>query len=284
MAFKASKKRQRRAPEPFGRGSPIIPNAGIEAWYRREMNGVVRAMLEDYRTKIREAIEHPEVERFYGDAAAKTVFIRVLERLNKYWQETFEGFAAKCAPEFVSKTEQSVTTSTLASLSVAGVNEPRATYNEAVSNTLGAAIDFNHTLITGIQKETHEKIYESVMLSLTSPNPEQQGTSGIENAIREAGITAKNRVDLIARDQTSKLYSSLSDDRMRENGCEEFEWLHSSAGKTQRESHVHLDGRIFRLDDPRLWEVGGELNLKKSDVGPPGWAINCRCRKLPVFR
>nr|DAP64188.1 MAG TPA: Minor capsid component [Caudoviricetes sp.] len=282
--FKASKKRQRRAPEPVGRGSPIVPNAGIEAWYRREMNSVVRAMIDDYREKIKEAIEHPELQRFYGDAAAKTIFTRVLEKLEKVWRETFEGFASKCAPEFVGKTEQSVTTSTLASLSVAGVSEPRATYNEAIANTLSASVDFNHTLITGIQQETHEKIYNAVMLSLTSPNPEEQGTSGIVKAIQEAGITAKNRVDLISRDQTSKLYSSLSDERMKQNGCEEFEWLHSSAGKTPRESHVHLNGRIFRLDDPRLWEVGGELNLKKGDVGPPGWAINCRCRKLPVFR
>lgn len=124
--FKASKKRQRRAPEPVGRGSPIVPNAGIEAWYRREMNSVVRAMIDDYREKIKEAIEHPELQRFYGDAAAKTIFTRVLEKLEKVWRETFEGFASKCAPEFVGKTEQSVTTSTLASLSVAGVSEPRA--------------------------------------------------------------------------------------------------------------------------------------------------------------
>jgi SPP1 gp7 family putative phage head morphogenesis protein len=277
MAFKASKKRERRAPEPVGKGKPLIPSAAIRSWYQSKMDALAAAMIADYRKEISEALAHPEVEAFYTADAADSVFQRVMRRLNKKWMEVYNGFAAKYAPEFVEKVDDHAKSSTWFSLSAAGVKEPRMTYNTNIAATLGASQDFNHTLITNVQKEVHEKIYSAVMLSLTSPNPEEQGASGIQNALKEVGKFSKNRIELIARDQTSKLYSSLSDERMKDNGCFHFEWLHSSAGKVPRQTHVDKDGKVFSLNDPRLWEG------PKADQGPPGWAINCRCRKVPVI-
>lgn len=278
MAFQASKKRERRAPEPVSEGKPLGPSAAIRTWYAGAMESVTKAMIEDYRKQIKEAMEHPEVEEFFAmDAAANSVFQRVMARLNKKWSEVFRGFASKYAEEMVKKVDSHAKSSTFFSLSAAGVKQPRETYNESVQNTLKASVDFNHTLITNIQQEVHEKLYNSVMLSLTSPNPEEQGASGIQNALREVGGFAKKRIDLIARDQTSKVYSSLAMERLEQNGCTHFKWLHSSAGKVPRQSHVDKDGEIFAINDPRLWEG------PKADQGPPGWAINCRCRMMPVF-
>lgn len=279
MAFKASNKRERRAPMPVGRGSPIIPSAAIESWYRSQLNGMVAAMLSEYKEVVRAEVESPQGKRFYvGDAVFSDVFGSVLKSLQQRWGRIFEGFAAKLAPEYVDKVDGAATSATLHSLSVAGVNAPVATYNAAVANTLKASVEYNHTLITGLGQEVHEKIHSAIMLSLTSPNPEEQGTVGIREALKKAGIESKKRVDLIVRDQTSKIYSALSDERMEQNGCEEFEWLHSSAGKVPRHTHVEKDGQIFKLNDPRLWEG------PKADQGPPGWAINCRCRKVPIIR
>jgi SPP1 gp7 family putative phage head morphogenesis protein len=277
MAFKASKARQRRAPEPVSKGKPIGPSAAIRSWYESAMNSVVAAMLQDYRDQVREALEHPEVEEFYAEDAADSVFQRVMRRLNKKWSEVFTGFAQKYAAAFVERVDEYSKSSVFFSLSAAGVNQPTMTYNKNVAATLGASKDFNHTLITNVQKEVHEKIYSAVMLSLTSPNPEEQGASGIQNALREVGTFAKKRVDLITRDQTSKLYSALSDERLRQNGVDHFEWMHSSAGKVPRQTHLDKDGKVFALDDPELWTG------PKADQGPPGWAINCRCRKRPII-
>jgi SPP1 gp7 family putative phage head morphogenesis protein len=277
MAFKASKARQRRAPEPVSKGKPLGPSAAIRSWYESAMNSVVAAMLQDYRDQVREALEHPEVEEFYAEDAADSVFQRVMRRLNKKWSEVFTGFAQKYAAAFVERVDEHSKSSVFFSLSAAGVNQPTMTYNKNVAATLGASKDFNHTLITNVQKEVHEKIYSAVMLSLTSPNPEEQGASGIQNALREVGTFAKKRVELITRDQTSKLYSALSDERLRQNGVDHFEWMHSSAGKVPRQTHLDKDGKVFALDDPELWTG------PKADQGPPGWAINCRCRKRPII-
>lgn len=277
MAFQASKKRERKV-APMGVGKPLIPNDGIRVWYATQIRSLAKAMVEDYREKIGHALETKAVKKFFAqDAAAASTLKDVVKELNVKWSKVFRAFGERTSKEFVDKVESNATSSTLWSLSIAGLKEPRATYNQAVANTLSATQDFNSTLITGIQQEVHEKLYSAVMLSLTSPSPEEQGMAGIEKALKEAGITSKKRIDLITRDQTSKVYAALSDDRMRENGVFKFKWLHSSAGKVPRQTHVDKDGEVFELDDPRLWEG------PKSDQGPPGWAINCRCRKLPII-
>lgn len=279
MAFKASKKRQQAPAQPMGRGLPIIPSAAIEAKYRRDMNALTASMLADYKERLEALFQTTPMRKFFAmDAAVPDSATSVLKSLQQRWSKIFENFAKKAAPEFVDDVEQQATAATLHSLSVAGVKAPTAAYNENIANTIKASKDYNFTLITNISKESHEKIYSAVMLSLTSPNPEEQGLGGIRSALIKEGIESKNRIKLIAKDQTSKLYASLSDERLEENGCEEFEWLHSSAGKVPRQSHVEKDGQIFKLNDPKLWEG------KKADQGPPGWAINCRCRKVPVYR
>lgn len=280
MAFKADKKRAKRAPKPPGYGVPIIPSAAIQAWYRKELTGITDLMIAEYKKELGYVLETDSVKALFNvkDASPNAEFKKVLNSLRQRWGNIFKGFADKIAPQFVDQTDKAATSATLHSLSLAGVNQPRATYNAAVANTLQAASDFNNTLIVGISEDVHEKIYTGIMLSLTSPNPEEQGGPGIAKTLKEVGGFADNRINLIARDQTSKLYSSLSDDRMEENGVEEFEWMHSHAGKAPRKTHVEKDGKIFKLNDPELWTG------PKADQGPPGWAINCRCRKIPVIR
>jgi SPP1 gp7 family putative phage head morphogenesis protein len=279
MAFKASRVRQRRAPEPIGRGKPIIPSAAVEIWYRKQMLSLAKAMLADYKEQIRKVLASNVAKNFYAhDASINSLFQATLNSLQQRWSKLFEAFADKIAPEFVDRTDGAATTAALHSLSTAGLKQPVATYTEGVRQTLQASKTYNHTLITNISQEVHEKVFSAVMLSLTSPNPEEQGIAGISNALRKATDFSEDRIKLIAKDQTSKIYSALSDERMIQNGVEEFEWMHSSAGKVPRQSHLEKNGEIFKINDPRLWEG------PKADQGPPGWAINCRCRKVPIIR
>lgn len=278
MPFKASKKREKKAPAPIAKGTPLIPSVPIRNWYKKQLDAVVAAMIDDYKKTIKATLQNENVKEFFAtDAAASSAFKKTLDKLEQKWNDIFKGFAKSTSKEFVQKSDDYSKVSATFSLSNAGIEAPVMTYNDNIANTLNAAQDFNNTLIVGIQEAVHEKIYESVMLSLTSPNPEEQGQAGIETALKKIGGFAADRAKLISRDQTSKLYSSLNTERMAQNGVEEFEWLHSSAGKVPRHSHVEKNGKIFKLDDPRLWEG------PKGDRGPPGWAINCRCRAIPVI-
>lgn len=283
MAFKASKKRERRSPDRIGRGSPIIPSNAIAMAYRREMKGLCYAMIDDYQAGIAEWLEKKQVKKFFAQDSADSTFQTLMKRLQLKWAKAFARVGSKIAADFIKSVEKGATSATFASLKSAGIEAPKATYNKFVENTLKTSETFNTTLVTKVGEDIHNRVYEAVMLSLTSPDPAQQGTSGIQAALRNVKQFSAKRVDLIAKDQTSKLYCVLSDERMRQNGVEEFEWAHSGAGKESRISHEHVDGMRFKLDDKRLWEVGGELKFKKGDIGPPGWAIHCKCRKIPII-
>lgn len=234
-------------------------------------------MLREYREALGEVskIQMPRLRAM--DEAPSVAFNVILNSLRQRWTKIFESFARQTVRKFVDDTETAATSSTLFSLSTAGLVAPESRYNESIQNTIQATTLFNNTLITNISQKAHEQIYAAVMESLTTSDPARQGMAGIAAAVKHAGIDCKKRIRTIARDQTSKLYSAVSDERMLQNGVEEFEWEHSSAGKTQRHSHVEKDGQVFKINDPRLWEG------PKADQGPPGWAINCRCRKRPVI-
>lgn len=278
MAFQASKKRERRAPEPVAQGTTLAPSAAIRQWYQGEMRKLFVSMIADYKKELAEAYAHPEVEAVFDAATgANSVFQKILNRLDRKWKEVSKNFAFQLSSEFVDKVDEQSKSTTWFSMTTAGIKEPRMTYNESVKLTLNATKDFNYTLITNVTQDVHEKVYNAVMLSLTSPNPEEQGASGITNVLREVKEFSEKRVDLIARDQNSKLYTSLATERLKDNAVDHFKWMHSSAGKVPRQTHLDRDGKVYRVDDPRLWEG------PKSDQGPPGWAINCRCRMMPLI-
>lgn len=281
--FRAKKVRERQPPKRVT-GGVLAPSAAIRIWYQGQLLDLADVMINDYAREIAAELKNSVVQKFFAqDASPSSLMKNLMARLFTKWERVFSKSAAQLSKEFADKSSQYADASTFNSLSIAGIEQPTHAYNENVTSTLGAAQAYNHTLITGIHADVHEKIYTAVMLSLTSPDPQQQGASGILNALTEVGGFSRKRAELIARDQTSKLYASLSDQRMEENGVEEFEWMHSAAGKEPRESHEKMDGHIFKLRDPRLWQVGGEFDLKKGDLGPPGWAIRCRCKKRPVI-
>lgn len=277
MAFKASTKRERHIQSPIV-GTVLNPSAAIRIWYQSQLYDIIESMAIDYQKEMGKALHKDDVKEFYAeDASASAILKETLKTLNKKWNHIFKGFAKSVSQKFVEKSDDYAKKSTQFSLSHAGIAQPRMTYNENIKNTLNASQDFNNTLITGLHEEAHERIYTAVMLSLTSPNPEEQGMSGIQAALKEVGGFSKSRAKLIATDQTSKVYSALSDERLAQNGVEKYEWMHSSAGKTPRQTHLDRDGKIYELNDPRVWEG------PKADQGPPGWAINCRCRRRPII-
>lgn len=278
MAFKASNVRQRKKPEPVAQGTQLIASAAVREWYERQLRMAFKSMINDYKKELNDALKAKDVQKHFAqDASAEAVMTDVLKRLDKKWTTIFKNYAKMTAAAFIEKVDTHSRSTVWHSLKVAGITRPNKTYSRNIENLLGASQTFNNTLITNVQRDVHEKVFSAVMLSLTSPDPEQQGTSGIENALRKVGEFSSKRIELIARDQNSKLYSALNIDRMRDNGVEKFMWIHSSAGKVPRPSHVAKDGEIFLLDDPRLWTG------PKDDQGPPGFAINCGCRAVIVI-
>jgi len=106
------------------------------------------------------------------------------------------------------------------------------------------------------------------------------------------------RANLIARDQTAKLNSSLSERRMGEAGLNLYKWLTAGDERVRgnpkgkypkaKPSHHVMNGKTARWDKKELIsDDGGKTWRKKKGKEEPlqvGWAVQCRCTGIPIFR
>lgn len=101
------------------------------------------------------------------------------------------------------------------------------------------------------------------------------------------------RARIIARDQTAKLNSSLTQGRMTDAGLETYVWDTAQDERVRGDpngfypkalpSHFVMQGKICRWDDPTVWLENGEW-VKRAPDAPyfhPGMAIMCRCVAVP---
>lgn len=287
MAFKARKTRERKQ-EPLIKGKPLIPSAAIEQWYSRELRGFIQAMAADYRAEIEDLMSLKGTKQYYtADAKLPTGrFKSMFEKTFKKWTSRMFKFADRVTKEASIKVDKHSFTSVGSSLKALGIKEPKEAKKLDWETQMQLYIQQNTSLIKSITQEFHDKIENATWNSLTSPRGSEQGAHGISKYITETAGASKARANLIAMDQTKKLFCVLNNARMEQNGVTKFIWLHSSAGKTPRHSHVELDGQTFSTFGPpsELYRIdGSRVKLAKNDDGKPGHAINCRCRAIPVI-
>lgn len=323
MAFKASKIRVKKV-APYGEGKPIIPNVGLAREYESAIQPHILKMFDEYSNAIKKVMGTDQADDFFEGVAMDAgifdlinwrnkrldkMFEVVLAALNKKWSKIFNLAAVELLESNLSngdgkgwceKAGEAAAKATLFSLKAGGIADPRETYfrnNKDIRIEYGAVVNYNTTLITGIQQESHEKIYGAIMRSITSPNPEEQGMPYIMAEVAKEKDVSTNRLKLIARDQTSKIYGAMGTENMKKNGVMFFRWQHTfgagsgaakrggTKGRVQwRESHEKMDGQVFWIDDPNLWNSAsyGWFGRKKGDIGIPGYAINCHCRLVPI--
>ena len=81
---------------------------------------------------------------------------------------------------------------------------------------------------------------------------------------------------MIARDQTAKASNNLSRQRLLDYGVTKGKWMHTSSGKTYRDSHVQMDGEIYDIEQ-------GCYDDDYGDYVQPGELVNCHCVCVPVI-
>lgn len=242
--------------------------------------------MKEYREDLARVFDNPSVDDFFvGDASPTNLFKRVLGRLDRRWRGIFSEFAKRHVNYFVEKVDDYSKFSTNHSLKNLGLDDPKDAKTQKMAETMKAAVQENVALITNIQEDFAKSIEGAVFRSLGTTNPsEAVGSDEVMRELMHKGGMSKQRAQLIAEDQNSKLYSALNAERMNQNGVEKFRWRHSSAGKYPRASHIAREKQdvgygpgIFRLDSPELWEG------PQADKGLPGEAIRCRCRMIPII-
>lgn len=138
-------------------------------------------------------------------------------------------------------------------------------------------------LLNLIVSQSNEAIYRGVRNSFKTKQI-------IANLKEISDNIAKNRVNLVAMDQTGKLNSRITKNRQVEVGIDFYVW-HTARDEKVRASHSPLDGKLCKWRDnsvyaeiPKAGEKIKWLKRPKSWVQlPAGEDIDCRCTSTPYF-
>ena len=89
--------------------------------------------------------------------------------------------------------------------------------------------------------------------------------------------TARQRAELLARDQVLSANAGASRLKLQEAGASKYVWI-TSLDERVRENHAELHGTTQNFNDP---PIGGGTG--PDDPGNPGEGIQCRCTAYPIF-
>jgi hypothetical protein len=275
-----------RAPGKKDKMLPVVnPNRSTQAEYKAALAKAVANMTASYQywidSKYRRAVAAnadagrvPDVDSALHalDASetpkgsANDMFAE-LTRLQAYWSNYFNDFAKKLASQISFKWQRDNSTSWQGNLKRAGFDiKMQVTPSQKL--IMDAKIQENVALIKSIQEQYHTDIVGAVTRSFLKG----RDLDGLSKEIKKRGNVSTNRAAFIARDQSNKATAQFNSARQRELGIKFAKWVHSSAGKEPRATHVRAGRESWVFDT----QVGIDFKDGFGNV-IPGEAIGCKC-------
>lgn len=253
---------------------PVIANRGVEMHYRRAMQELIAEMQGSvmYWTEAAYKKFPPRMlalnNEIATDAAPHTRserINRILKELADRWTKKFAISADKIAESYLRSMYNASDNSLRQALKEAGISV-KFSMTPTVRDAFTASVEENVSLIKSIPSEYFPQVNGIVMRTYSTGRDLHKMTQ----ELKELYPKAADRAETIARDQSNKANATITRARQMELGITEGIWMHSSAGKVPRPSHVQAgkDKRRFNLAEGCLIE--GEHIL-------PGQKINCRC-------
>lgn len=193
----------------------------------------------------------------------------ITQMLAKY-AEALDGWALRTASAMVAEVEArdyKAWMAAAAEMSTALRNEIRtAPTGEATRDILAEQV----ALIKSIPMEAAQRVQQ---LTLQGLEDSSRGSEIVAEIMR-SGEVAISRANLIARTETTRTASALTQARATHIGSEGYIWR--TAGDSDvRHSHKEMNGKYVRWDDPPTLSDGTTTHA--------GQIYNCRCYPEPVL-
>lgn len=248
-------------------GYPI----GAERTYAknlREMVAYLNKLIEERLfTQLGHIIGQAKAERMdaYTDTLDEITQTIKVEFGNKYTEDEIRRLASNSANEISNFNRNQLTRILSNSLGVdIFLSEPY------LQTTLDAYVKDNVALISSIPTDQLSEVEQTVKRAIRSG----QSVKDTEKLIKERWSDAlkdkpKNRAELIARDQSGKLFGELNHIRQTELGIDEYIWRGVKDDR-ERETHRRNEGKKIKWSEP-------------PDTGHPGEDYQCRCVAQPVI-
>lgn len=260
--IKPLKKRGRKA-NPL----PIQQSRKVEIAYTRELLSLVAYTQSEIKKDLLPLLKRYNI----GDTSGVQVsdrfidqFIQALEQLRSRLILITDAMAIEIARRIVEQNKQS-TDKQLADMlfKLTGIDFAALMRSEDLFDAVSDAVQANAQLIKSIPKQHLDKVEQIVLNGIQSGLRAEH----MVKAIQEIGYSTEKRAKLIARDQTGKLTSKLTEVRQIKLGITHYYWS-CSRDERVRDSHRYRDGKLY------AW-------THVHDDGHPGIPIRCRCVAIP---
>jgi SPP1 gp7 family putative phage head morphogenesis protein len=120
-----------------------------------------------------------------------------------------------------------------------------------------------------------EKYLDKVRQVIEDPDNLHVRVEGLAKQLQDVAGSSDWDAERIARDQTLKLNSQLSQTRQQNAGVTSYTWS-TSLDERVRPMHAALEGTTQTYADPPVTTKDGERNN-------PGEDVLCRCLAIPVI-
>lgn len=189
--------------------------------------------------------------------------------LAKY-SEALDGWALRTASAMVAEVEvrdRKAWLEAAAEMSEALRQEIRSAPTGAAMKDL---LSEQVTLIKSIPLDAAQRVHELTLKALEDSTRSKE----IAAEIMRSGEVAVSRANLIARTETARTASALTQARAQHIGSEGYIWRTANDSDV-RHSHKEMNGRFVRWDSPPTLSDGTTTHA--------GQIYNCRCYPEPVL-
>jgi uncharacterized protein with gpF-like domain len=252
---------------------PVRPNSGLEAAYRRKLDGLIKEMSDsaEYWLTASYRANPPELA---ADGTPADALRRSIKGLAARWFKRFDAAAPKLAAWFAQATEKR-SSSALKKILKDGGFTVEFQMTPAMRDVLDATVNANVAMIKSIPAQYLTEVETMVMRSVQTGRDLGSLTKELEARFS----VTRRRAALIAKTQNNMATASMTRARNLEIGLTEAIWVHSHGGREPRPSHVKAGAEKVRYDIAKGW-----YDPAIGEFIQPGALIGCRCVGRPVVK
>lgn len=267
-----TRRRTLKSSLPRGVVGPVLRNnVAAQDRYAKALKAMIREMTIEVRSEVESLMETKQAERFFAADAAPLVdrLSALMDRLRGRLLKVTDRMATRLAATVVKDAAKRSETSLKGALEQLAervtIKVPPMTGK--LGTIYDAAVRENVSLIKSIPEKYLQQVEGAVMRSVTTG----RGLEELVPELERLGGVSRRRAEMIARDQTRKVYQSINRARAKEMGIKKYEWIHSGGANEPRPLHVSYNGKVFDFDDPPI------IDERTGERGHPGDAIACGC-------
>lgn len=268
---------------------PIKPNDDVEAYYRRQLKSLVRAMQRSVEQNVLPVLKRVKPE-YTTDAWSDDVETSLQAAWAPFATAAMESVYRRLADDVVNRMADQTTASIVRSVDRSvGVNLRPVFEQQPMRDYMNVAINENVSLIRSLPDEYYKRIRTIVYDGVAG----KESPTSIAEQIQEGTGISRRRANTIATDQTGKITSQVTERRFDQAGIEYYQSIDAGDERvTGRPGGRYPNAKIscwgiarrdigygkgvYKMSEGASW--GGE-----SGLHPGRHHIRCRCISKPVF-